>query len=896
MSSACDSVPMKQFTDFFVKACIAGVALACLCAQSIAQDWAFPPATLHAQAPANQESIVVPHPAGGYLALAFHDFRISLTHFGDTVETRTETIDNAPVSYASARLQQTGILVSDAGGKSWFDFSGNRIWKRSGYMPLMAQADAAVILMHNERLLYGLSTADGQTLWTSSAISEFGLQTSVSSGGITYFADEQNDIRTVLSALDHQTGALLWRTNTRLARPLAPVVTDACVLVFTTDADALTNQLECHSKLDGALLSSTEFELPHVHISAVLAAGKTLVVFHGNSSTQIFGAVALREGQIIWRQTFSSDTRKATLAPEGGIYRFAYAPNNSDLLIERRRVRDGSLGWSAPASSTHRISGQYYASAGNARLEIAAFGSHQQTGVAEWFVNSFDAVTGMSVALAVVPSNANSRGRNGVALSGNQVFAAELVASTLQVSAGNAASGAVQWRRQFDSLASETQTPTLSAAADYLTVLNHTGEILRLNRATGALVWRYRNPQLIAVRDAQDLAYVTLTRCADCTEIQQLNASGAVQLTLPNARAIGTIERDVLTVEGTQIVRRNVTGNIVWAVNYPIALIASLSQDANSDLYILNRQFGQLAKLNGLTGETLWSQAYAPSSMLNITQRLGFLGDGTAFVRITDGPSSGGGAPKHLYFRIDLTAGHILGAFLPPNNVLRVSALANSGNSDFFLAPAVTDSVFAGQNVLGRIQKSTLNWLGAQNYTSPAITDLIGSDRSDSFLGLAPDGGVLVARDHYFEAETDESQIWLEHYPPPTDAPAGALTLTQTNSSANAFSDGVIRLRIQNDSAQAATNIAFSAAPVDQLLGCRMSNAGACDLRSTSVGSLRFDLAPHEFADFDFLSIMLPDCTAIIAQMQPAPNYVDTSVDDNRVEIRLCDRFRTGFE
>ena len=423
------------------RACL--LLLVCIFIPANAQDWTFPPRKLNLPASGFQKPIVTPHSAGGYLGIAFHDYRISLTHFGAGVETSTETIDNASVSNASARPLKSGILVSDAAGQSWFDYSGNRIWKRSGYMPIMVQADADVILMHNERFLYGLSTTDGQTLWTSDAISEFGLQTSVSSGAITYFANRQNDSRTELTALNHQTGALLWRVNTQLARPLAPVVTDACVLVFTTDANATTNQLECHSKLDGTLLSSTAFELPNVHLSAVIVSGATLVVFHGDSSSQIFGAVGLRAGQIVWRQTFTGDTRNAIVGPDGSFYRFAYAPNpnTSELSIERRQVRDGSLSWSIPASSTHRISGQYYASANNARLEVAAFGSNQRTGVADWFVTRFDAATGMPVERAVVAAHANSRGSNGLAVSGSQVFAAELVASTLTVRAGDAATG-----------------------------------------------------------------------------------------------------------------------------------------------------------------------------------------------------------------------------------------------------------------------------------------------------------------------------------------------------------------------------------------------------------------------------------------------------------------------
>lgn len=891
---------IKHITYFAALRGACLLLLACIFIPANAQDWAFPPRKLNLPASGFQKPIVTPHSAGGYLGIAFHDYRISLTHFGNGVETSTETIDNAPVSNASARRSQTGILVSDAGGMSWFDFSGNRIWKRSGYLPIKVQADADVILMHNERFLYGLSTADGQTLWTSDAIGEFALQTSVSSGAITYFADKQNDSRTELTALNHQTGALLWRVNTQRARPLAPVVTDACVLVFTTDANAASNQLECHSKLDGTLLSSTAFELPNVHLSAVIVSGTTLVVFHGNSSSQTFGAVGLREGQIVWRQTFTGDTRNAILGPDGSFYRFAYAPNpnTSELSIERRQVRDGSLSWSVPASSTHRISGQYYASASNAHLEVAAFGSNKRTGVADWFVTSLNAATGMPVERAVVAAHAISRGSNGLALSGSQIFAAELVASTLAVRAGNAATGVLQWQREFDSLASETELPVITVAPDYLTVLNRAGEILRLNRSTGALIWRYRSPQRLAVSDALELAYVTLNSGADGTQVQQLNASGAVQLSIPNARAIGTIERDVLTVEASQIVRRNVAGNVMWALNYPTALIVSVSRDANNGLYVLNRQFGQLVKINGTTGEIIWSQSYAQSSMSNLTQRLVFLGDGTAFVRITDGFSSGGGAPKYLYFRIDLATGYSLGAFLPPNNVLRVFALANASNSDTFLAPAFIDSIFDGQNVLGRIQKSTLSWLGVQNYTSPTIADLIGSNRSDSFLGFAPDGGILVVRNHYsLEEESSEIQIWLEHYPQPINAPAGALTLTQTNVSGNGFSDGVIQLRIQNDSAQAANNIAFSVAPVDRLLGCRMHNAGACNLRRTSTGSLRIDLAPHEFADFDFLSIVLPDCpVSITAQLQAGSDYVDTTVDDNRAQIWLCDRYRSGFE
>ena len=349
----------------------------------------------------------------------------------------------------------------------------------------------------------------------------------------------------------------------------------------------------------------------------------------------------------------------------------------------------------------------------------------------------------------------------------------------------------------------------------------------------------------------------------------------------------------MLTVEANQIVRRNVAGNVMWALNYPTALIVSVSRDANNDLYILNRQFGQLAKVNTLSGEIIWSQAYAPNSMSNLTQRLVFLGDGTAFVRITD--RLGNGAPNYLYFRIDLATGYSLGAFLPPTHVQRVFALANASNSDTFLAPAITG--LTGQNVLGRIQKSTLSWLGVQNYTSPTVADLIGSSRDDYFLGLAPDGGLLLVRDHYFEGDSDESQIWLEHYPQPTNAPAGALTLTQTNSGGNRFSDGVIRLRIKNASTQTAANIAFSVTPFDRLLRCQVSGAAACDLRSTSIGSLRFDLAPHEFADFDFLSIVVPDCAiGTTAQIQARSDYVDTTVDDNRVEFWLCDRFRAGFE
>ena len=334
--------------------------------------------------------------------------------------------------------------------------------------------------------------------------------------------------------------------------------------------------------------------------------------------------------------------------------------------------------------------------------------------------------------------------------------------------------------------------PVITVAPDYLTVLNRAGEILRLNRSTGALIWRYRSPQRLAVSDALELAYVTLNSGTDGTQVQQLNASGAVQLSIPNARAIGTIERDVLTVEASQIVRRNVAGNVMWALNYPTALIVSVSRDANNGLYVLNRQFGQLAKVNGMTG---------------------------------------------------------------------------------------------------------LSWLGVQNYTSPTIADLIGSNRSDSFLGFAPDGGILVVRNHYsLEEESSEIQIWLEHYPQPTNAPAGALTLTQTNASGNGFSDGVIRLRINNDSTQTANNIAFSVIPFDRLLRCQVSSA-ACDLRSTGIGSLRFDLAPHAFADFDFLSIVLPDCpVSITAQMQAGSDYVDTTVDDNRAQIWLCDRYRSGFE
>lgn len=297
---------------------------------------------------------------------------------------------------------------------------------------------------------------------------------------------------TTVFALDALTGALRWQADTPDGGPSAAIVEDRTVL-FNTESctlfafDAQTGRQRWSKYLGDPLMSQP-----------AAGGGRVFTAWPDGASPGgfAFGALSLRDGRVLWSRPVGADVMTAPVIAEGSVY--ATLMNGT---VARWRTSDGRRLWSravgatsAPAVDGERVYVAQRADRGHERSMVLS----ARTGAVE--------TRGPAVAAGYVAERPDTGGTApGWAWEGSRPAVADgrvYQAMGDEIVARDQATGAVVWRKRNPMGGRARGVTSPAVVGSQLVVGTRGGDLFGLDIDSGQTTWAVRVGEPIAFQPA----------------------------------------------------------------------------------------------------------------------------------------------------------------------------------------------------------------------------------------------------------------------------------------------------------------------------------------------------------------------------------------------------------
>ena len=808
-----------------------------------------------------------------------------------------------------------GQLLYNSKGMMFTSLTGEVVWERNGYLndPILLDDGSLVFGAGGGRVVC-LRVSDGNTRWIKNVVSLFPNaqaygNTTVASDGTDIFTltpitfGGGSDFLGVLTKLSLSDGAAAWATvgPRKIGYTLLANHTNVSIVNFE---DSDTRRLLSYSKLDGTLLTSLDIGVQEnfMDLKVFEPAPNAFVMVESKSQfpydTRMTGFVA---GVNVWRKDLVSRYGYKRLldinAQEFVTLEYGYNAFGAPK-IEKRRVADGGLVWSAPLFADYPYS--YFDMpvliSGNSLRVATDWGAGFPNGLGT-IVADFDLQTGAEIKRRVVMRKRITKPETRYGSNDTLLFGAAVdeTQGKMVVRAVNKISGVAAWSAQWP-VPTGTSAFRIVANGAHIAIGESSGDqnsqITVLNVTNGQRL--FSTERSYAKQDAFSLGLQgliqTVTLCETCvSQSRYVNLMGTTVWTgqaafvgeALNGAFIGAASRNELrAIDET-------TGALRWSTQTGSASYM-YQQVLNGELYAIASP-ARLLKIDVNTGAILWSRVFNP------------LGSNSNWLRELSRTPTGGIWVSNSYqyvttvYLLNPQTGAIEQQFTHTGEQtnLTVNALTPTGMQinqgmrrryDSFDSPDIALGVLKlnpltaqviGEHVLGG--RRPLSW-----QRENADRNIIGNV-GNSVLQLQ-------------QGEVQKFDLG------PISAPGDvALSVLRAGFSAVFGMDAVV-LKIENRSDLPAQNVRLFSEQfgfVEQIVACEQSAAMPCGITLPKTAEVRFNLPARSWIQFTVANQNVNGDLGYKFNyaIEPDTNYLDKTVLDNRVEAEIYSlKFQNGFE